>query len=114
MRAEVSLPVALGTGAIVWGIFGLAMPSMADVRAEEPNDRNLASAERSALVISTVVSGGIALLAADVTPFVVGGLTACLLSWMYRHHNMCDPTTQKVFNRSQYMGGRDYTIEAQG
>ena len=111
MRAEISIPVALGTAAVVWGVYQLALPSMADCRAEDPNDKNIASAERSALVVSTIVSGGIALLAADVTPFVVGGITACLLSWSYRHHNMTDPTTQAIFNRDAYRG-RTYAVQA--
>lgn len=113
MRAEISIPVSLGTAAVVWGIYQLANPSMADVRAEEPDDKNLAAAERSALVIAAVVSGGIALLSADATPFVVGGLTAVMLSWVYRKHNQTHPETQCVWNRDQYLN-RDYTVTAQG
>ena len=114
MRAEVSIPVALGTAGIVWGIYQLALPSMAECRNNSADDPNLAAAERSALAISAVISGGISLLSADPTPFVVGGLTAVMLSWWYRHHNMIDPDSQKVFNRDSFMG-RSYRVEsAQG
>lgn len=113
MRAEVSIPVALGTAGIVWGVFQLAMPTMAECRNNEANDPNLAASERSALAISAVISGGISLLSSDPTPFVVGGLTAVMLAWFYRHHNMIDPGTQRMFNRDSF-AGRTYQVEAQG
>lgn len=111
MKAEVSIPVALGTAAVVFGVYQLALPTVADVRAEDPDDPALARAERTALILSATVAGGIALLANDATPFIVGGLFAVLLSWAHRHANMLDPSTQRVFNTHQY-SGRSYAVEA--
>jgi len=113
LKAEVSIPVALATAGVVWGAYQLALPSLADTRAEEPNTPDLARAERQALLISVGVAGGIALLAHDSTPFIVGGLFAVALSWCYRHSNMIDSRTQTIWNRDNF-GARRYTIESDG
>ncbi|MGE5827533.1 MAG: hypothetical protein ACM30G_04110 [Micromonosporaceae bacterium] len=113
LRADISIPVALGTAGVVWGIYQLGLPSLADARAVEPNSADLAAAERQALVMSAAVAGGIALLAGDPTPFVVGGLLAVGLSWLHRHSNMLNSTTQTIWNRDSF-GGRRYVVEAEG
>jgi len=113
VKAEVSIPVALATVGAVWGVYQLALPPMADVRALEPNNPDHASAERTALILSAGVAGGIALLARDATPFIVGGLFAVALSWVHRHCNQINSTTQQLWNRDQF-GARRYTVETSG
>lgn len=114
LKAEVSIPVALGTAALVWGVYQVALPTLADARRVEPNNSDLASAENTALILAAGVAGGIAILAKDSTPFVVGGLLAVALSWAHRLENQTDSTTQKVWNRDQYTGSRRYVVEAEG
>lgn len=113
MKAEVSIPVALATAGVVWGVYQLALPSLADARAIEPDSRDLSSAERQALVVSVGVASGIALLAKDSTPFIVGGLFAVAMSWCHRHSNMINSQTQTIWNRDAF-GARRYTVEATG
>jgi hypothetical protein len=93
LKPEVSVPVALATGGVVFGIYNLALPTLADSRAVEANNDDLRAAENTALWASVVVCGGVALLANDPTPFVVGGLMAVALSWMHRHARAVDPST---------------------
>jgi hypothetical protein len=113
MKAEVSIPVALATAALTWGIYQAAMPTLADVRGVEPNNADVAKAERTALMLAVGVAGGVSLLAKDSVPFIVSGLLAVGLSWSHRVANMTDSTTQRIFNRDQYLGER-YTVEAVG
>ena len=113
LRAEVSIPVALATAGAVYGVYQLSLPSLADARAVEPNRPDLAAAERQALILSVGLAGGIAVLAADSTPFIVGGLFAVALSWLHRHSNQINSTTQTIWNRDQF-GARRYTVEAEG
>lgn len=113
MKAEISIPVGLATAALVVGVYYAALPSLADARGVEPNNPDLGSAERAALLLSTGVAGGISILAKDSTPFIVGGLTAVALSWVHRKANMTDSTTQRVFNAHQFHGRR-YEVEATG
>lgn len=113
MKAEVSIPVALATAALTWGIYQIALPTLADARRVEPNNGDLKSAENTALILAAGVSGGISILAHDTTPFVVGGLLAVALSWAHRKANHTDSTTQKLWNRDQYIGRR-VAVQANG
>lgn len=112
MRAEVSIPVALASAALTWGIYNSALPVIADARAVEPNSPDLAKAERAALLLSVGVAAGISILAKDSTPFVVSGLLAVGLSWTHRHANQLNSETQQVWNRGNYAGGKVYSTES--
>jgi type IV secretory pathway TrbD component len=113
MKAEVSIPVALATSAMVVGIYYAALPTVADARAVGPDNPDLAKAERTALLLSVAAAAGVSLVSRDSTPFVFGGLVAVALSWWHRSANMTDPTTQTIFNRDRF-NARRYTVEASG
>jgi hypothetical protein len=95
-------------------VYQIALPPIADARAVEPNNRDLAMGERTALLLAVGVAGGISILAKDSTPFIVSGLLAVALSWSHRHANQVDTSTQKIWNRDSYMGGRRYNVESMG
>lgn len=113
LKAEISIPVALGTAALVWGIYQAALPTVSDARGVEPNNPDLQAGERTALLLAVGVAGGISILAKDSTPFIVAGLLAVTLSWVHRHANQVNSETQQIWNRDQYQGRR-YTVEAVG
>jgi len=113
LKAEISIPVALATAALTWGIYQFALPTLADARGVEPNNKDLMSAENTALILAAGVAGGISILAHDTTPFIVAGLLATALSWTHRKANMTDSTTQRIFNADQYTARR-YDVEAVG
>lgn len=111
LKAEISVPVSLAAAGGVLAIYYNALPTLADARAVEPNNTDMARAERQALLLSVGLAGGVALLARDSTPFVVGALTAVALSWLYRHANQLNSTTQTIWNRDQYTARR-YDVQA--
>jgi hypothetical protein len=111
MKPEVSIPVALATAALTWGIYQAFLPRVADVRALGPDDPDVRGAERQALVLAVGVSAGVSLLAKDSVPFIVSGLFAVGLSWFHRHANNLDSETQTMFNRDQFTARR-YTLQA--
>lgn len=113
LKAEVSIPVALATAALTWGVYQLALPTTADARGIDPNNKDLASAENTALMISVGIAGGVSLLAKDSTPFIVSGLFAVALSWWHRKANQTDSRTQQIWNRDMYVTGRRYTVETE-
>lgn len=94
-KAEVSIPVALATSAVVVGVYQHFLPSNADARSIMPNV-HLEGAERSALIASVAVAAGISLLAKDPVPFWFGGIVAVALSWSHRYANNVDPNTGKL------------------
>lgn len=99
LKPEISVPVAVGTAGLVFGIYQLALPNLTDVKASAPNNPVLQGSENAALWLSVAVSAGISLIAGDVTPFVLGGMMAVSLSWIHRHAAALDPTTMTLIGK---------------
>ena len=89
---EGSLAIGAATAAVVWGIYNGALPTIAECRVSEQNDRDLAATERTAAWTAAAIVGGISLIAKDRTVFVVGASMIVILSWWHRHANMHSPT----------------------
>jgi hypothetical protein len=95
-RAEVSLGVGLATGALVWGVYNSALPSLAEVRVSAQNDRDLSAAERSATWTAAAIVAGVSLISRDATVFVMGGAMIVGLAWLHRHANQVHPEVGKA------------------
>jgi len=96
LRPEVSLPVALATGAIVYVTYDHMLPPAADCRVAGMNDSNLESCERQAAWVSAAIVGAVSLVAKDPNIFIVGGAMIVALSWLHRHANAVNPDTGKL------------------
>lgn len=96
LKPEVSLPVSLATGAVVYAIFSNATPSFADMNVSSPDNPALSSANRSATLMATAVVGGISLIARDPTVFIIGGMMTVAMAFWTKYHNMVDPATGKL------------------
>jgi hypothetical protein len=92
LKREVSLGVGLATAALVWGVYNTALPSVADVRVGEPQDRDIAASERTATWTSAAAVAGVSLLAKDPTVFIIGGAMVVTLAWWHRHANHFNPS----------------------
>jgi hypothetical protein len=117
MKPEVSIPVALATGAVVVGVYQAMSPSNADTRTVEPGSTGaemLAGSERTALFVAVGVCGGISLIAKDPIPFVVGGLLAVALSWSHRYATNVNPGTNRLGTAAGALTGARYTVQAAG
>lgn len=93
LKPEVSVPVGLGTAALVYGIYQFALPNLADARSVEAGNEDLRASENTALWLAVASAAGVSLISGDSTPFVLGGLLAVGLSWSHRHARAIDPTT---------------------
>jgi hypothetical protein len=105
LKPDVSLPIALGTAAVVWGVYSHFMPSVADVKAAQPNNKNMNSTRREATVMSAAVVGGISLLTHDPTIFIVGGAMVVALDLAHRHANVSHPVTGQLVPSPSTGGG---------
>lgn len=92
LKREVSLGVGLATAALVWGVYNGALPSIADARVAQPQDRDLSASERTATWTAAAVVSGVSLLAKDPTVFVLGGSMVVILAWWHRHANHYNPS----------------------
>lgn len=114
LKAEISVPVALATAAVVVGVYQHMLPSNADARSIVPNV-HLQGSERTALVTAVAVSAGISLVARDPVPFWFGALAACVLSWTHRYANHVDPTSGRLAQiPTMADDAQRYTAEAYG
>ena len=96
LKAEVGLAVAAATGALVYGIFQVEVPNMADVHAAPAHNPFVSRSVNSAGWTAGVAVAGISLLAKDPTVFVIGGAFAAYLTWRAKHASMTDPGTGQV------------------
>lgn len=114
LKAEISVPVALATAAVVVGVYSNMLPSNADQRSIVPNV-HLEGSERTALLTAVAISAGISLVARDPVPFWFGAMAAVALSWAHRYANNVDPMTGKLSSLpSMSDDARRYTAEALG
>lgn len=114
LKAEISVPVALATAAVVVGVYQHMLPSNADARSVVPNV-HLEGSERTALITAVAIAAGISLVAHDPVPFWFGSLAAIALSWTHRYANNVDPMTGKLAALpSMSDDARRYTAEALG
>lgn len=88
----VSLATGLATVGLVWGIYNSALPTIADIRVADPEDRDVAAAERTATWTAAAIVSGVSLIAKDPTVFVLGGSMVVVLAWWHRHSNHFNPS----------------------
>lgn len=100
LKAEISLPIALATAAVVYGIYQTKLPSVAESRLSQPNNQHLQSARRAATIEAAAVVGGISLLAKDPTILVVGGALVVVEDWIHRHADATHPQTGALVPQS--------------
>lgn len=97
LKPDVSIPVALATGALVYGVYNLALPSVADVRTSAEAHPDVEAANTMATWTSAVAVAGIALISKDMNVFIVGGGMVIALSWWYKHADMVIPEISQAF-----------------
>lgn len=90
-KPEVSLSLGIATAALVYGIYGRALPNLADVRAAVEKNHDVSSAERNAAWTSTAMVAAVSLIARDGTIFILGGTMVIAMSWWNRHANEVIP-----------------------
>lgn len=96
LDSKTSIAVALGTAAVVFGVFQHYLPSVVDHRVGAPQDKDASAAERAATFTSTALVGALFLVTMDPLVFIIGGGTVAALSWTHRHANMVSPLTSKA------------------
>ncbi|TFV29502.1 hypothetical protein E4K10_49900 [Streptomyces sp. T1317-0309] len=96
MKPEAEVSIGLATAVFAYGTYQLALPSTADIRSLEPNNRDIQGSERTA---AWVAAGGVALtslLLKSPTIFTIGGLAVIASSWMTRHADQVSTVSKKA------------------
>jgi len=96
LKPEISLPVALATGAVVAALYQTHMPNLADVKASPSGNPYVNGSRKTTTLTAIGIVGAISLLSHDPTVFTVGGLMVIALDFAYRHADAQDHHTGKV------------------
>lgn len=96
LKPEASIAVGLATATVVYGLFSVASPSIADIRSLDAHNQDLEASERMAGWTAAGVVAGISLIAKDPTVFVIGGGMVVAITWWHRHANAVLPATGRA------------------
>lgn len=87
LKPEGELTIGAFSAAIVYSIFTLNAPNLADVRADDAGNENTYKATNTATLTAAAVVGGMALLAKSPTVFVIGGTMILIETWKLHFAN---------------------------
>jgi hypothetical protein len=90
LKPNENLMLAAAVGAVVYGTYNIALPSVADTRGLPGNTPDIDKAEKTATWASVAVVSGISLLAKSPEVFVVGGLMTIGLAWTFKNASKVD------------------------
>ena len=90
LKPEASIMTALAVGAVVYGVYSNATPTIADIRSLERDNKDIQKAERAASWTSAGVVAAVSLIAKDPTIFILGGAMVVGIAWWHRHSDHVD------------------------
>lgn len=93
LKPEVSLPVALAVGTMVYAVHSNATPTMADIRSAPANDQTIDASRKAATWTSAAIVSFVSLVSRDVNIFIVGGAMVVAMDFWSRHANAVNPDT---------------------
>ena len=96
MKPEAEVSVGIATAVFAYGTYQMALPSAADIRSLEPNNKDIQGAERTA---AWIAAGGVALvslLLKSPTIFTIGGAAVIVSSWTARHADQVSNVSKKA------------------
>lgn len=99
LKPSEEIQVGALVAAVVYGIFQLDAPNLADVRASSPgtkDSQHVHGSVKEAAWTAAVVTAGLAILAKSPTIFIIGATMITAESWKFYHANAVSPHTGKV------------------
>lgn len=81
--------------ATVIATFAAHAPNYADIKASPSGNPNTHASIKTAVLVSTAIVSGIALLAKSPVTYVVGGLTIAVEGWTFYHANSVSAASGK-------------------
>ena len=99
LKPSEEIQVGALVAAVVYGIYQLDAPPLADVRVSQAgtaNAQHVHGSVKTAAWTAAVVTAGLAILAKSPTIFIIGGVMNTIEAWKYYHANAISPDTGKV------------------
>lgn len=102
LKPEGSLTLGVATAAMVYGVYGFALPNTATMQATGAHDSNIEAARKKAAWTSAAMVGAVSLMTRDKTIFVLGGVMLIALDWHTRHANAVAPDSGQLVDVNGY------------
>lgn len=96
MKPDAEISIALATGVMAYAGYQMALPSTADIRSLEPNNKDIQASERVAAWTAAGLVSIIALVTKSPAVFSVGGLVVIGASWSTRHADQVSNVTKRA------------------
>jgi hypothetical protein len=96
LKPDAEISIALATGVMAYAGYQFALPSMADVRSLEPNNKDIQSSERVAAWTAAGIVSVVSLLTKSAAVFMVGGLVVIGTSWTARHADQVNTVSKRA------------------
>lgn len=96
LKPEVSLPVALAVGTMVYAVHSNATPPMIDLRTAPANDENVDASRKVATWTSAAIVSFVSLVTRDANIFIIGGAMVVAMDFWTRHANAVNPDSGKA------------------
>ncbi|NUR38812.1 MAG: hypothetical protein HOV73_01830 [Streptomyces sp.] len=96
MKPDTEVSIALATSVMAYGAYQMALPSTADIRSLEPNNRDIQSSERIAAWTAAGLVSLVALVTKSPAVFSLGGLVVIGASWTTRHADQVSNVTKRA------------------
>ena len=94
LKPNEEIQVGALTAALVYGVFQVNAPNLADVQAAPSGNGNVHASVKKAAWTASVAVSGLALLAKSPTIFVIGSAMIIAESWKFYHANATDVNAQ--------------------
>lgn len=118
LKPEHSVAIGIGVGAVDLLVFNGLLPNTTDVRTANPQNADVESERRKAVIYCVGVNGFVSLITRDWTVFLIGGIVTIGMSYVYAHANEINPATGKMVGQAmsiapdmQYESLPDYGMQ---
>jgi hypothetical protein len=91
-----SVGVAIGTGAIVFGVYSAHLPALVDTKSAKAHNTQVNQSLKVSAFTSAAIIGGVTLITRDATPLIIGGTVMLLAHYAHAKANASSPATGKV------------------
>jgi hypothetical protein len=96
LKPDAEISIALATGVMAYATYQFTLPSVADIRSLEPNNKDIQASERLAAWTSAGLVSLVAVLTKSPSVFMVGGLVVIGSSWSARHADQVSAVSKKA------------------
>lgn len=96
LKPEHSVAVGVGVGAVDLLVFNSMLPNTSDVRRAQPQNNDVESERRKAVIYCVGINGFVSLITRDWTVFLIGGIVTIGMSYVFAHANEVNPATGKM------------------